>query len=216
MTDLKEVIAAAVEKGDYQLDVRDGVLRAVYFGIGEIPTMADLIASSPENEDRIRHYAGLVAGRSDGISPPIQSIADIASEIRPAPAADSMPQVGPLDSTEGLKVGDVLRVIKAAKYGGMMGISDGQLVKVADIPSSICIVNQGGPYEGQFDVTRFAFVARPDTWMPWEGGENPVPGMMTKVRCRDGRELGPQGSEYWTWVSIGDHFGDITAYMIPA
>lgn len=43
-------------------------------------------------------------------------------------------------------------------------------------------------------VERFAFIDRPDAdgWMPWSGGENPVPGQMVEVKWRNGRVfIGP-------------------------
>lgn len=52
------------------------------------------------------------------------------------------------------------------------------------------------------DYARFAFIGRPaaDGWMPWSGGENPVPGQMVEVRYRDGgisAEPFASDGEFW-------------------
>lgn len=106
------------------------------------------------------------------------------------PAADPMPPVGPLTSTEGLKAGDVLRVVFAAKHGGMLGFEDGALATFTQPngPKGLGSMMSDGE-EHWWDVDRFAFVARPGVWMPWEGGENPVPGLRVKVKNTYGREV---------------------------
>lgn len=106
---------------------------------------------------------------------------------RPAPE----PPVGPLTSTEGLKVGDVLRVIWASKYGGMLGASDGEVAVVKDLHQNVTSVRVSMPtLEGgveSFDIDRFAYVGRPDAdgWMDWPGGENPVGDALVEVDHRD-------------------------------
>lgn len=119
---------------------------------------------------------------------------------QPEPAAEPMPPVGPLTSTEGLKAGDVLRVVFSAKHGGMLGFEDGALATFTqpNSPKGLGAMMSDGE-EHWWDIDRFAFVARPGVWMPWEGGENPVPGLNVMCRYEEHPESGPHASKHIIW-----------------
>ena len=124
------------------------------------------------------------------------------------PAADPMPPVGPLTSTEGLKAGDVLRVIDG---GSSTGLTDGQIVTAIE-PKNPGYVCHSANKLGHFP-DRFAFVARPGVWMPWEGGENPVPGLWVKTKSPDNRYEGEEdASEEYNWSASFGH--PIGFYMV--
>lgn len=55
-------------------------------------------------------------------------------------------------------------------------------------------------------------------WIEWHGGENPVPGRVVDVRCRDRRAMqcGPQLSEHFQWFHDDDERSDIIAYRLAA
>lgn len=50
---------------------------------------------------------------------------------------------------------------------------------------------------------QMTFIGRPDAdgWMPWSGGENPVPGQMVEVKLRYGSQRVPQESDGLRWRS---------------
>lgn len=139
----------------------------------------------------------------------VKGMADVAADLRGGPvrgafgdgergkemfvpAADPMPPVGPLTSTEGLKAGDVVRCDRYWKSITTVEKCDGKSVWCSDAK------NGGGlwylPEDG------LAFVARPGVWMPWEGGENPVPGFNVMCRYEDHPESGPHASEGIIWA----------------
>ena len=96
----------------------------------------------------------------------------------------SQPPVGPLDgeSVKLLVKGDMLRCIKGSDESP--AIATGEVVSFIR-PSgtggvSNCIVTTADDSFG-YRPGRFAFVARPGVWMPWSGGENPVPGMVVDL-----------------------------------
>lgn len=122
--------------------------------------------------------------------------------------ADPMPPVGPLTSTEGLKAGDVLRF---TPDGVLMKVSEDAFkhsfageVRCQDIPSDL---------KGIYPPCQLSFVARPGVWMPWEGGENPVPGMWVRVQTASKGEFdgASEGIEWNIGVEIGY---SVTAYMV--
>jgi hypothetical protein len=77
----------------------------------------------------------------------------------------AMPPVGPLTSTENLLDGDILR-----HSGTLCVVGRGFTMTVEYLALAI---SQG---------SKLSFVARPGVWMPWSGGENPVPGMKVRVK----------------------------------
>jgi hypothetical protein len=116
---------------------------------------------------------------------------EVVGTVRGAPVEPPfgcapMPPVGPLTSTDGLKAWDVLRVLDSYPTLGEVGA----LVRVAQIDGGKWIGvthhNAGLP---SWKADRFAFVARPGAWMPWEGGENPVGQMDVRVIFKDGEHL---------------------------
>lgn len=119
---------------------------------------------------------------------------------------DPMPPVGPLTSTDGLKVGDVLRSLVDVATCREVGYI-AQVLKIDDggihyTDRQRCPVYSPEPES-------FAFVARPGVWMPWEGGENPIPGLNCRV-AEDGWESSEGGagaSEGWDWMPV-------IAYMV--
>lgn len=59
-----------------------------------------------------------------------------------------------------------------------------------------------------------AFKADADGWMPWSGGENPVPGQRVEARCRDGHLLRDLSDVMW-WSHSShpeDQHADIIAF----
>lgn len=197
MTELKDVIAAAVEKGDYRLDVRDGVLRAVYFG------------SDAES-----------IGWPIGEPLKVNSIADVVGRLRDVKddlfgkASDAMPPVGPLTSTERLKAGDVLRSLNAVEECRECGSILRFLKSSGDYV--LWYRDIKGDSTSSSDPSSFAFVARPGVWMPWEGGDNPAPGMNVKTRLADGTKTAsaPSRNFRWNHLFAAPRLGDITAYMV--
>ncbi len=107
--------------------------------------------------------------------------------------ATQAPTPGPLsgDDVKLLVKGDLLRI----DTGGALY----RFLRTKASPSSLVIAEPiGGGLEGYYDRCRFAFIGRPDAddWMPWPGGENPVPGQAVEVRFRSGAVKS----------SISDHF----------
>lgn len=263
MTELKDVIAARIEKGDYHLEVRGGVICAVHFERSGILTVDEMIAMRPDLEPQIRGYADVArkfrpasttdftasdlfdSGYPEG-EPPINEWVKASIKAATGAALDSgyvqcdqcegnghvgqilgaekghvmgctvcmgrgevesdpMPPVGPLTSTEGLKVGDVLRVVN-----GHAAFDNGTVCRADEV--IVGAIRVGPTY---WNHDRFAFVARPGVWMPWEGGENPVPGMQVRIKW-DGEEDVPDGGI--TYHSAAFNWSDptITHYMIPA
>lgn len=122
----------------------------------------------------------------------------------------AMPPVGPLTSTENLLPGDILRVVNTCRLGPAVG----SLVSVVRTDNEDVWINPKSDADAWL-ANRFAFVARPGVWMPWNGGENPVPGMTVKVRGLMGQnESGvPSASEDFVW-STGFRPIPIREYMV--
>lgn len=153
----------------------------------------------------------------------LKGLSDVAADLRAKrgdpvepPFGCYTPPVGPLTSVEGLKVGDVLRVIDGGGY--MRANEIVTLCGIGDFPIS----NGGGRVKvswggGNWCPNRFAFVARPGVWMPWSGGENPVPGMRVKVLHRDDDVIeavsGEGAASDWTH-ELEPQPGDIVSYMV--
>jgi len=85
-----------------------------------------------------------------------------------------------------LKAGDVLRAVEST-----VSFSVGEIVTVEGIEDwgNTSEINVFGL---SWMPSRFTFIGRPgpDGWMPWTGGENPVPGQIINARLRDGTETG--------------------------
>lgn len=126
------------------------------------------------------------------------------------PAAEPMPPVGFLTSTEGLKAGDIIR----SETDEFSWRPRGSLLRVTSTtPGSVSYSVIGSTGAGSCNPETFAFVARPGAWMPWEGGENPVPGLRVKVKNTFGREVEddePRPSERSAWSGPSA----CTAYMV--
>lgn len=162
----------------------------------------------------------------------LTGLRDVAADLRGKPVEPpfgcaALPLVGPLTSTEGLRAGDVLRVIWADKHGGMMGWANGDIATVIESygpgkdaggEAGAILANRQGERGYQFHADRFAFVGRPDAdgWMTWAGGENPVPGAVVDVRFRDLEVVPALKSNKWTWSHVSDHPRDIIAFRIVA
>lgn len=119
-----------------------------------------------------------------------------------------MPPVGPIKSTENLLPGDIVR----------SGEDIGRVISAAPKPyQSIAVIwITKGSFSHSPDLADVSFVARPGVWMPWSGGENPVPGMTVLVRRRDGsarRDLSHHFGADWRHDEVGM---DIVAYMVVA
>lgn len=122
----------------------------------------------------------------------------------------AMPPVGPLTSTENLLPGDILRTISdfgeplppVGSVVTVRGLSKFREIYVSDV-------------ELVRHQSRFAFVARPGVWMPWSGGENPVPGMKVRVRGLMGQNESdvPAASEDFDW-SADFRWVPIREYMV--
>lgn len=134
----------------------------------------------------------------------------------------AMPPVGPLTSTENLLPGDILRTIEDY-CSATAGIDSsrprtGAIVEVASVADSYHLHIVGFP--AKCAQTRFAFVARPGVWMPWSGGENPVPGMQVQVRFRANDETDVNTDRSCRCDRLRwRHFntpGDIVEYMVVA
>lgn len=106
-----------------------------------------------------------------------------------------------------LKRGDVLRVVtpEVADYFG-------PLVRFERAAKGI-VRAEGIDYHH----AHFTFVGRPDSegWMPWMGGNNPVPGALVDVRRRDGGVCAPYKGQGHYWHHDGDP-ADIIAFRIPS
>ena len=133
----------------------------------------------------------------------VKGMADVAADLRGKPVydprVDPMPPVGPLASTEGLKAGDVLRVIDG---GYSTGLTDGQIVTALE-PKKPGYVCHSANKLGHFP-DRFAFVGRPDSdgWMDWPGGENPVGDAKVNLIQRGCHrdDLKEWGGEHQDWL----------------
>lgn len=154
----------------------------------------------------------------------LTGLRDVAADLRGERGkevftpADPMPPIGPLTSTEGLRAGDIVRCVTEWAAGEVEGFGEkGAVYSVSSLSgrSGFSLV---GLTPGSVSVNRFAFVARPGVWMPWEGGENPVPGMSVRVRLRQtGESEHPSKSARWSWgwpTENGAHPGEIIAYMV--
>lgn len=109
-----------------------------------------------------------------------------------------IPTVGPLTSTEGLLPGDVLRRIAD---GYELRKDDICVVKSIVSESSIAIKDENTLERIFRHIPNFAFVGRPDSegWIPWDGGENPVPGCCVHVHQRSGASSVGFTSETFDW-----------------
>lgn len=112
--------------------------------------------------------------------------------------ATQAPTPGPLtsESVKLLVKGDLLRI----DTGGALY----RFLRTKASPSSLVIAEPiGGGLEGYYDRCRFAFIGRPDAdgWMPWSGGENPVPGQKVEIRWRTDR------SEPGAQIFLSDELG---------
>lgn len=145
----------------------------------------------------------------------LKGLNDVAADLRGKPVEPPFgcytPPVGPLTSTEGLRAGDIVRCVAEWAAGEVEGFGEkGAVYSVSSLSgrSGFSLV---GLTPGPVSVNRFAFVARPGVWMPWSGGENPVPGMSGKARLKSGyeRQLAPG----LRWAHTG-RSGDIVAFMV--
>lgn len=120
-----------------------------------------------------------------------------------------LPPVGPLTSTTYLRPGDIVR-----RYTGKKDTFDTRVVGDG-VTFSVGFIDEA--IEQGF---RFDFVARPGVWMPWSGGENPVPGMTVLVRFRSDNKGSaensrPSPSQPFRWNHVSSP-SDIIEYMVIA
>jgi hypothetical protein len=183
--------------------------------------------------ESVRAFHDHQAKRGDPVEPPfgcgsgnpspeqVRSLF-VGVEAEVGAIVDPVPSVGPLTSTDGLKAGDVLRVIRAEKFGGMGGWENGDIATVIEAygpgkdlggaSGSVVVTRVANGEHYQYHADRFAFVARPGVWMPWEGGENPVPGLSVRIRWRHPRPIA--GDRVFPSDRIGWHDPTITDYMV--
>lgn len=118
----------------------------------------------------------------------------------------AMPPVGPLTSTENLLPGDKLRALVTTS-----AFSKGEILTYQGPgPLGECMV-----FGMSWMASRFAFVARPGVWMPWNGGKNPVPGMKVRVRGANATVAfhNAEVSDNFDWTQNGS-FHTIREYMV--
>ena len=126
------------------------------------------------------------------------------------------PTPGPLDSESVtlLVKGDLLRgpdgsVFKFDRPYEAIDYHDrnGAYLQRAD-GTEFVLKDGGGPKSQWF--ANLTFIGRPDAdgWMPWSGGENPVPGQAVEVRLRNGHEYEGYSSEQWSadWTGPEDYW----------
>ena len=98
--------------------------------------------------------------------------------------ATQAPTPGPLsgESVKLLVKGDLLRVVsdEVMPAGSVVTFTE------LDFDETELRFDEGDGLSWFYD--RFAFIGRPDEsgWMPWSGGENPVPGTMVERKERSG------------------------------
>lgn len=114
-----------------------------------------------------------------------------AAESKAKPVADPMPPVGPLTSTVNLKPGDIVRVVGSAIAG-----RKGDTLAVTSVSDCGEYVRTTRPYNGDA-FGCLAFVARPGTWMPYTGSENPAPELDVRVKEDSGIEFTPGEQMQW-------------------
>lgn len=182
---------------------------AVLTGLRDVA--ADLRRQAFEGSDPSKPYdgSGMVKGMAD-MSPLIVTRGGVPVEDQKAgleefKAAclkpDPMPPVGPLTSTERLKVGDIVRCEKYWKCACRVSrLGDGKVW---------CSSPEHG--EGLWNVPSdgLSFVARPGVWMPWKGGENPVPGMRVNLDWLSLGVGGPMRADIVEWDDK-----DIKSFMV--
>ena len=134
--------------------------------------------------------------------------------------ATQAPTPGPL-SAEDVKLlvkGDLLRVIDphpgCHKTGDIISVVG--TLAVSPTEDWVQVAVDGVTVE-QYP-SRFAFIGRPDAdgWMPWSGGENPVPGQRVEYRMRgqwDEGTYGPDRADECTWSHRGQVW-DIIAFRL--
>lgn len=132
------------------------------------------------------------------------------------PSADAMPPVGPLTSTDGLRAGDLVRCMDDGRYPRLLG-HKGRIYVLRGFDDGGVIIDTDLLPNEPNGFDRFAFVARPGVWMPWEGGENPVPGLNVMCRYEDHPESGPHASKHIIWAKPWSYHSpelNVTAYMV--
>lgn len=99
------------------------------------------------------------------------------------------PTPGPLS---GFQKGDVVRQLD---WNAITTVDD-----VSDQGAHVG-VTLDGKY-GVWPASRFAFIGRPsaDGWMPWSGGENPVPGQRVELLLKSGITSGVYASDEIDWA----------------
>lgn len=120
------------------------------------------------------------------------------------------PTPGPL-SAEGVKLlrkGDLLLALETTCnfFAGEVLTFEGPG------PLSECMVNGMS-----WMASRFAFIGRPgaDGWMPWSGGENPVPGRVVEIELRGLGLIGPDLSDHFDWRHEADNEDqDVIAFRL--
>ena len=129
----------------------------------------------------------------------------------------TQPPVGPLDS-ESMKLlvkGDVLRVVDPR---AVLDLNAVEVFECEGHPDGFIKLMRKASH---FRATRFTFIGRPDAdgWMPWGGGENPVPRMVVEYRVRSGSTWAlPQqvpSEALRGWVHAG-FSGDIIAFRLSS
>lgn len=110
----------------------------------------------------------------------------------------AVPPIGPLNSTRDLQPGDVLRCVRDWEdLRDLFGPGPHVLRQASNNGAAIRIVGRSE----WAAVSRFAFIGRPDAdgWIPWHGGENPVPGRTVQVRYPTGPSYpaGPSSQVSW-------------------
>ena len=109
--------------------------------------------------------------------------------------------------------------VKLLVKGDLVGAGEliGTLKGVADGWGCATIVAPNGAEFSRILYKGFAFIGRPDAdgWMPWSGGENPVPGVRVEVRYREkGQAVAVSGDEgALDWSRDGDPY-DIIAFRL--
>jgi len=132
--------------------------------------------------------------------------------------ATQAPTPGPL-SAEDVKLlvkGDLLRCVvcePSAAWSSQRQPQIGEICRLVAATEDRVTVEGYEAFPGQLFKwlpSRFAFIGRPsaDGWMPWSGGENPVPGQVVEVRLRNGREYECYKSDAWSsdWTGPEDYW----------
>lgn len=124
------------------------------------------------------------------------------------------PTPGPLDreSVKLLVKGDLLRVTCKTLIGEpSLRIPKGTAVEFE--VSEHGLVGVQGDF---WSHSVFVFIGRPDAdgWMPWSGGESPVPGRIVEAKLRDGPVVEPRLSDDLTWQHGAGFYTDIIAFRL--